>query len=387
MASTTSNQGTGPAGLSSTRHYISSDNIITSADTAVPGTYSFGLAAGDSESQTMTITVPAYVPPGTYFFGACADDLLEVAESNETNNCRVATTTLAVNPACTDNTISPTSQSFSASGGPGSVSVTAPNGCSWTAVSNDSWITFPSGNNGSGNGTVNYSVAANPSTASRNGTLTIAGKTFTVTQGGQVSSSLTVLTPNGGETWTIGTTPTIQWTSSGVSGNVKIELSRDGGTSWTTLFSSTANDGTENWQVTSPGTTQARIRISSVTAPSIIDTSNANFTINIVGLRINDVSRAEGNTGTTAFTFTVTLTPASTGNVTVTYATANGSALAGSDYTTLPSTLLTFSPGQTSKLKRARNSASVFSRKNSLSRMGEGSIVFGSFFARRCGEM
>jgi len=66
-------------------------------------------------------------------------------------------------------------------------------------------------------------------------------------------------------------------------------------------------------------------------------------------LRINDVSKAEGSAGANPFTFTVTLSPASTSNVTVQYATANGTAAAGSDYTAVPSTLLTFTPGQTSK--------------------------------------
>ena len=72
-------------------------------------------------------------------------------------------------------------------------------------------------------------------------------------------------------------------------------------------------------------------------------------TFSLPTLKINDVSKAEGNSGTTAYTFTVTLAPASTGTVTVTYATANGTARAGSDYTAVPATLLTFSPGQTSK--------------------------------------
>jgi hypothetical protein len=53
-------------------------------------------------------------------------------------------------------------------------------------VSNDSFITLTSGNSGSGNGTVNYSVAANPG-AARTGTMTIAGHTFTVTQDGPPS--------------------------------------------------------------------------------------------------------------------------------------------------------------------------------------------------------
>jgi hypothetical protein len=65
-------------------------------------------------------------------------------------------------------------------------------------------------------------------------------------------------------------------------------------------------------------------------------------------LSINDVSLSEGNSGTTAFTFTVTLSQASNQTVTVDYATANGTATAGSDYQSTSNTL-TFNPGDTSK--------------------------------------
>jgi len=80
--------------------------------------------------------------------------------------------------------ISPTSQSFGDIGGSGDVSVTSQGDCSWTATSNDDWITVISGDSGSGSGTVGYSVAANPDADSRTGTITIAGETFTVTQDG-----------------------------------------------------------------------------------------------------------------------------------------------------------------------------------------------------------
>jgi len=43
-------------------------------------------------------------------------------------------------------------------------------------------------NSGTGNGTVNYSVAANTSTSQRSGTMTIAGQTFTVTQSGAAAA-------------------------------------------------------------------------------------------------------------------------------------------------------------------------------------------------------
>ncbi len=65
-------------------------------------------------------------------------------------------------------------------------------------------------------------------------------------------------------------------------------------------------------------------------------------------LSLRDATVTEGNSGTTTATFTVTLSPAATTAVTVNYATANGTATAGSDYVAASGTL-TFSAGQTSK--------------------------------------
>jgi hypothetical protein len=79
--------------------------------------------------------------------------------------------------------IAPTSQTLGASASTNTVNVTASTGCTWTATSNDpSFLSVNSGANGSGNGTVTYTTAANSTTSQRSGTLTIAGQTFTVTQ-------------------------------------------------------------------------------------------------------------------------------------------------------------------------------------------------------------
>ena len=51
-------------------------------------------------------------------------------------------------------------------------------------------------------------------------------------------------------------------------------------------------------------------------------------------LSISDVSQAEGNSGTTAFTFTVTSSDAITNDVSVKYSTADGTAATGTDYQT-----------------------------------------------------
>jgi len=83
-------------------------------------------------------------------------------------------------PTC-NASLSSTSQTFISAGGNGSVDITAGIDCDWGAVSNAGWITITSGGGGSGNGTLNYSVAPS-SGVSRSGTMTIAGKAFTVNQ-------------------------------------------------------------------------------------------------------------------------------------------------------------------------------------------------------------
>jgi chitinase len=65
-------------------------------------------------------------------------------------------------------------------------------------------------------------------------------------------------------------------------------------------------------------------------------------------ISISDASASEGNTGTTAFAFTVSLSTAYDVPVTVNYVTSDGTASAGTDYTAASGTL-TFTPGQTSQ--------------------------------------
>lgn len=65
-------------------------------------------------------------------------------------------------------------------------------------------------------------------------------------------------------------------------------------------------------------------------------------------LTISDVTLNEGNSGATSFDFTVTLTPASAFPVTINYATADDTAISGSDYQPTSGSL-TFAPGQTTK--------------------------------------
>jgi hypothetical protein len=65
-------------------------------------------------------------------------------------------------------------------------------------------------------------------------------------------------------------------------------------------------------------------------------------------ISISDVSKVEGRNGNTMFVFTVTLSAPSATEVTVSYATADGTARAGEDYLAASGTL-TFAPGETTK--------------------------------------
>ncbi len=71
-------------------------------------------------------------------------------------------------------------------------------------------------------------------------------------------------------------------------------------------------------------------------------------TANASRLAIADTTVAEGDTGTASAVFTVTLTPAASQEVRVAWATANGTATAGADYTAASGTLV-FAAGQTTK--------------------------------------
>jgi chitodextrinase len=97
---------------------------------------------------------------------------------------------LGVTAASCAYSLSESSHTFDSNNVNDSVTVTAGAGCSWNAASdgsNASWVTVTAGSSGIGNGTVSYALAANPNVAGRTGTLTVAGKTYTVTQSGAVS--------------------------------------------------------------------------------------------------------------------------------------------------------------------------------------------------------
>jgi predicted glutamine amidotransferase len=138
-----------------------------------------------------------------------------------------------------------------------------------------------------------YSVLASQYTSSSQGSWKTMsdGQLITMNQGGAPlveniknyfsPPSLTVKSPNGGESWVVGTKHSITWSVSNLSGYVKIELLKLGSPVRTITSTAAASSGSYIWSIPISQTSgnDYRIRITSTSNKAVADTSDANFTI------------------------------------------------------------------------------------------------------------
>ena len=142
-----------------------------------------------SGTGAWTATTPASwltITPRTT--GTAGESCIYVVGSNFSADTRQGVITLGgkthtVTQTGYSATLSPTSATADLNGNSGTISITTQAGVSWTAVSNSPWITVTPAA-GVSNGSVSYTVAAYGGVVSRTGSLTIAGKTFSITQTG-----------------------------------------------------------------------------------------------------------------------------------------------------------------------------------------------------------
>ncbi|HEY3132412.1 MAG TPA: BACON domain-containing carbohydrate-binding protein [Acidobacteriota bacterium] len=161
-----------------------------------PSTRSHG---GGAETGIIFVSVPEGCP----WTATSTVSWIVITAGKNGNGDGVVTYTLAANPGLKSRTgtinfpgvsftvtqepscpfsLAPTSRTHGPAAEKGSVFVSGPGDCSWTAKSNVNWILITAGVTGKGDGVVNYSVAANTTGATRSGAITIAGQTFTLTQ-------------------------------------------------------------------------------------------------------------------------------------------------------------------------------------------------------------
>src|SRR5262249_51298614 len=92
------NQGTGTAGASTARIFLSHTGVIDGSEILLTSRAVGSLAAGLNSSAVTTVTIPANTSQGTYFIIVVADALNTVAESDETNNVGVSASILILQP-------------------------------------------------------------------------------------------------------------------------------------------------------------------------------------------------------------------------------------------------------------------------------------------------
>jgi len=96
-----------------------------------------------------------------------------------------------------DYALTPATRTIDAAAITGELALAATGTCNWNATSNASWLSITSGSSGSAGATIRYAAQANSQALSRTAVVTVASKTFTLTQKGLPPSVTTVAPFNG----------------------------------------------------------------------------------------------------------------------------------------------------------------------------------------------
>ena len=121
----------------------------------------------------------------------------------------------------------------------------------------------------------------------------------------QSTGTLSVMSPNGGETWQRGTSHKVTWSYTGSPGStVKITLLKAGaevGTIITSTSIGSSGTGSYTWPISSTGFTGSdfKVKVQSISQPGITDTSNNYFTITPAGTVTPTITVTSPNGGQT----------------------------------------------------------------------------------------
>jgi len=168
----------------------------------------------------------------------------------------------AAAPAPCEYIASPDSATFPKDGGAGTIAVTAPAQCAWSAESQVPWLTVTSGGQGTGNGTVSYTVSRNADPGDRHGGLMVADHMVEITQSGDTGSCQYSVAPVEVTpcmrapyelTTTITTQPSCTWTASPNASWITITGGNTGSGSGTVSFTVT-----DNWEAPREGIVMVR---------------------------------------------------------------------------------------------------------------------------------
>jgi len=99
---------------------------------------------------------------------------------------------------------------------------------------------------------------------------------------------LTLLSPNGGETYAAASSQAITWTANGVN-TVHLDYTLDGGTTWTTITSApvSAGLGSYDWVLPNSSSNQALVRVRNSVDSAVFDVSDTYFSIYLADVAPN----------------------------------------------------------------------------------------------------
>jgi subtilase family serine protease len=98
VSDTTANQGPEAVPATITQFYLSINSLVSADDILLGGRPVGALAAGATETGSVTLVVPAGLAPRTYFVVAVADGAGGVAESLESNNAKARSISITAAP-------------------------------------------------------------------------------------------------------------------------------------------------------------------------------------------------------------------------------------------------------------------------------------------------
>jgi uncharacterized protein (TIGR03437 family) len=221
---------------------------------------------------------------GGAFYGnrlVLSADGLTAAVAGDADNSKAGAVWMFTGPSSGQTTFTFGSSSATVGSGAstGSVSLSVtPAGAAWTASSSQTWLTI-SNPSGAGSATINYNVAANPGSQSRQATITVGSAILTLTQQGTTpATSVTVATNPSGLQFNIdgstATAPqTFQW-QPGSSHTVGV-LSPQGTGATQYLYTSWSDGGTQTHSVTAPSTSpiftatfKTQVQLTTAASPS-----------------------------------------------------------------------------------------------------------------------
>ncbi len=151
------------------------------------------------------------------------------------------------------------------------------------------------------NGSVSYSISALTFTDVRNGWAVVGNNqsniimkcNFKAPVIGPPVPSITLNAPNGGETFSAGSTQQIVWSSANID-SIKVQYRTASAAQWTTLATVASSSNMYAWVIPAIASTTVTVKVSAANNANIADSSNASFTITIPSNPVLTLSAPNG---------------------------------------------------------------------------------------------